>query len=415
MRKDRRELEKYLLSKCEKIAEYPEQYGQIRTELLKKYNIPTGMTMDMIARGKIEEQTEYVLFCLLDGIKDITKDKNILEEFFMPVEIEKYSKTKMEKGKIKFPIVIKCIQTTDDQWIGATDTNFFMALRAEQKINYNENTQRTLTRIITQNGEYYKITVDEGTVKGIRGSLQRREYIPTPITLNIPLETNSDFYYDSEQNALIINSLEYFDICDGYHRYVAMCREKDSNINFNCRWELRIINFTEDKARQFIYQEDQKTKMKKIDSDAMNMFNLANRITKNLNEDISFNLFGEINNVGGKISYSEFSKIIEELYIKGANSNNDNAFGMKIKNELKNKFNYLTEVSEEYLTKKYSYTDLVVVLYVFKKTEELSVMDRHIKAMLQGIITINKRKFTSTKAIGQSLLNDLDILYEEVK
>lgn len=415
MKKDRKELEKYLLNKCERIAEYPEQYKQIRTELLEKYNIPTGMTMDMIARGKVEEQTEHVLFCLLDGIKDIAKDKNVLEEFFMPVEIEKYSKTKIEKGKIKYPIVIKCIQTTEDQWIGATDTNFFMALRAEQKINYNENTQRTLTKIITQNGEYYKITVEEGTVKGIRGSLQRGEYIPTPITLNIPLESSSDFYYDPEQSALIINSLQYFDICDGYHRYVAMCREKDSNADFNCRWELRIINFTEDKARQFIYQEDQKTRMKKIDSDAMNMYNLANRITKNLNEDISFNLFGEINNAGGKISYSEFSKIIEELYLKGTKPENENALGIKIKNDLKSKFNYLTEIDENYLTRKYSYSELVVILYVFNNIEDIKNIYKDVESMLQNMKKIDKRKFVPNKAIAKSLLNNLEALYEEVR
>ncbi len=42
--------------------------------------------------------------------------------------------------------------------------------------------------------------------------------------------------------------------------------------------EIRIVSFTEEKAKQFIYQKDQKTKMKQIDSAAMNQYSPANTV-----------------------------------------------------------------------------------------------------------------------------------------
>lgn len=415
MKKQRKELEKYLLEQCEKIAFYPEKCEEVRKNLLQKYNIPRGTTMDMIVRGRLEEQTEHILFCLLDGIKDFVNQKTIVEEFFMPVEIEKYSTTKIIEEKIKFPIVIKCLQVEDDQWIGATDTSFFMDLRKIQKINYNENTQRTLTKIITRNGEYYKITVKEETVAGIRGCLQRGEYIPTPITLNIPLESNTDFYYDEEQNALIINSLEYFDILDGYHRYVAMSREKDVNPEFNCSWELRIVNFAEDRAKYFVFQEDLKTKMKKIDSKAMNTYSAANRVADLLNKDSSFNLFREINDAGGKISFAEFAKVIEAFYFKDTKAANENELVIKVKNELKSKINYLTEVDESYLTKAYTYVDLLIMVYVFANADELSSLDNYIKGITANTDQISQAKLSRGRNITKTVINDLDRIFAEVK
>lgn len=415
MKKDRSELEKYLLRQCERIALYPDKCEAIRKELLEKYDIPTGMTMDMIARGKLAEQTEHILFCLLQGIENFTSDKNVIEEYFMPIEIEKYSQTKMPKKRMKFPIVIKCNQVTEEQWIGATDANFFMALREMQLINYNENAQRTLTKVIANGKEYFRITTKEETVNGIRGCLQRGEYIPTPITLNIPLEVNSDFYYDEDQGVLVINSLPYFDIADGYHRYVAMCREKNVNPAFNCNWELRIVNFAEDRARYFVYQESLKTPMTKMDAKAMNSYGAANRATDMLNKDSTFGLFGQINNFGGKISASEFIKILEAFYFKDKSGTDENELVKKVKNDVKNKLNYLIDIDESYLTKRYTYVDLLVMLYVFANTDDLSALDVYIKGITEHIDKINPTKLHPSKNITKPLINDLDKIFKEVR
>lgn len=62
--------------------------------------------------------------------------------------------------------------------------------------------------------------------------------------------------------------------------------------------EIRIVSFTEEKAKQFIYQKDQKTKMKQIDSAAMNQYSPANTVVTNLNTNPGSNLRGMITKTG---------------------------------------------------------------------------------------------------------------------
>ena len=419
MKVNRLELENYLLSKCERIAINNEQCETIRCFLLEKYAIPYGMTMDMVARGKLGEQTEHILFCLLDGVLNITKEKNndsILERFFSPVEIKTFSTTKKPDTKMKFPLVIKCNQVAEDQWIGVADSEWFMKLRENQLINYNERTQRTLTHIVKQDGDYYKITLKEATVNGIRTRLQRGEYIPTPITLNIPIDDeNADFYYDSGDNTLIIKSLRWFDICDGYHRYVAMREEKDENPEFNYSWELRIINFTEERAKYFVYQEAQRARLNRADANTMDIFAIGNRIVDGLNKDAMFNLFGEINNTGGNIPLSAFVKTLNYFYLKDKTYKNENMFRLNVIKELREKFNHLTNVNDEYLTHKYTYLDLLIIMYVFTKEVDLERMDYYIQEMRKRENRIDKRKAYISKNITKHLINDLDKIFAEVQ
>ena len=413
MKKDREILEKYLLNICEKIALRPD-YRVIVDYMSLKYDIPTGTSTDMIARGKLAEQTEYLLFCLADGIQMHTNEKDILEKFFTEVEIENFSKMKLPKNTIKFPIVIPCIQVADDQWIGAADTDFFMDLRREQMINYNINAQRALRRVMTRNGEYYQIEQNEKTIAGIRKSLKKEEYIPTAITLNIPPH-EFDYYYDNERRELVINSLQYFDISDGYHRYVSMCREKDSDPNVNYIWELRIVKFSEDKAKYFVYQESQKTEMTKIDAKSMYSYGLANRVAQDLNKDTSFALFGEINITGGLISRPEFIKVLDYFYCQDIKGKNENQLYFEIMQEIRNKFNALVNADMSYGTRKYSYAEILVVLYVFSRVNEVDKLNKYISNMIANIGGINKTKLQPGRSIGKVLIDDLDKLFEEVK
>lgn len=421
MKVDRVELENYLLTKCEKVAMNNEKCENTREYLLEKYAIPYGITMDMIARGKLSEQNDHILFCLLDGLLQVLEDKeetrnNILEKFYSSVEVKTYSTTKKPDERIKFPLVIKCHQVTEDQWIGVTDTEWFMKLRESQLINYNEETQRTLTHKIKNGNDFYSVTVKRPTVEGIRKRLRNGEYIPTPITLNIPVDDESaDFYYDSGDNTLIINKLRWFDICDGYHRYVAMREEKDENPEFNYNWELRIINFTEERAKYFVYQEAQRARLSKADANTMDIFAVSNRIADGLNKDSTFNLFGEINNSGGNIPLSAFVKAVNYFYANSKEYKNENIFRLNVIKDLREKFNYLTNVNDKYLTQKYSFLDIIIILYIFTKDVEMNNMDGYIQEMVKRADKIDKRKVRLSRNITKNLISDLDKIFAEVQ
>lgn len=370
MLKDRRELESFLEKQCEKIVFDTESCTKIREYMYKQYNIPTGTTMDMIARNILGNQTEFILFCLIDGIDYITK-KNNKVSFFTELEINKYLEEKFESGNIKFPIKIKCVQVSSDQWIGAADTSFFMQLRKAQLVRYNANAQRVMKRIIKGESILFKLVPNKIAIKAIRGLMQKGMYVPTTITLNIPYDSETNFYYDQDKMELIIKDIEAFDISDGYHRFLAMCEESDSDSKFNYPMEIRIINFTDEKTRQFIFQEDQKTKMTKGNSNAMNMNRPSNNVIDKLNEMSTFEFKGQISLNEGTINYAALSDVIEYFYFQ-AKREYTNVDIRNVRDNVKEKLNALAEYNEKYLTKIFGSRELALVFYVFNKENDLT-------------------------------------------
>lgn len=388
MLRSKSELESFLEKRCEKIVFKPELCETIREYMLEKYDIPTGTTMDMIARNILSNQTEFVLFCLVDGIDYATKE-NYKKEFFTELEINQYLKERLENKLISFPIKIKCDQVTSDQWIGASDTKFFMELRRAQLIRYNTNAQRVMKRIIKGENIFFKLIPNKIAIRAIRMLMQKNMYIPTAITLNIPYESDATFYYDEKARELIINELDSFDISDGYHRYLAMCEECDTNEHFNYPMEIRIINFTDEKTRQFIFQEDQKTKMAKSDSNAMDNNRASNNVIDKLNEMSTFEFKGQIGINEGSINYAELSNVIEYFYFK-TKKEYTNIDIRNARDDIKEKLNALAEYDVSYVTKGLRLKELALIFYVFEQESDLNracqIIDETIKSdALKGI------------------------------
>ena len=343
----------------------------------EKFNIPTGVTMDYIAKRRdLGSANRFILFALAYGLDKVTESK-IVSKCFTEVEINQLSGMKYEEEKIKFPIIITCVQVNDNQWIGSCDMNFLMQLRDAQLINYNKNTQRTMQKIVRGDSEYYRISINNGAVDSIRESLNARSFIPNTITLNIP-DTEYDFYYDKEDKELVIKSINAFDITDGYHRYLAMGKIHDVDAEFNYPLELRITYFPEDRTKQFIYQEDQKTKMRKIDSDSMNMIAPQNIITEHLNSNGMFYWSGEILRNEGRVNFAEFANIVDFFYYKGKSNYRtllkDKKYAFDIEKEIVSKLNKIIVDNDELMTKDVSFVELMILfrcITLYNDTDEL--------------------------------------------
>ena len=363
MIKSKEELANKIKPLCEKVLFDREKSNNILREMQTSFNIPTGMTMDLLTgRINLEDANEFILFSLCVCL-DKELDKKNTANYFTPIEIDGYSKSKYQEKTIKFPIEIKCVPVTADQWIGSTDVNFIMKLRKAQLINYNVNAQRTLQKVVKGERSYYKITLNKDAINKICESMNDGNYIPNTITLNMPETT--DFSYDDSRCVLSIKSLDHFDISDGYHRYISMGQLHDKNPDFNYPMELRIVMFSEDKVKQFIYQEDQKTKMKKIDSDSMNMNAPENLVVERLNRDVMFNLKNKIARNNGSINYGELAAIIKYFYFRGQTADKSVRRIIEVENEVKDKFNKLTQVYSDLLDKNYSFTELMIIFYTF--------------------------------------------------
>ncbi len=371
------------------------------TELLNKiaelnysnHSIEYFITNKIISnKHGLDNITSLQIFCTIDSIDKALGEDN-LKKFYTEMEIRNYIKYK-DKISVSFPIEIHCVKINDEQYIGKCDVDFLIALRNAQLINYNKNAQRTLKRVAKGDSEYYEISINKSAVNRIQEAYKQKIFIPNTITLNIPHDVESDFYYDSDNQTLVINSIEHFDITDGYHRYLAMCREKDFDANFNYDMELRIVNFSLDKTRQFIYQEDQKTRMNKSDSNSMDTTRVSNIIVERLNSDMRFLLKGNIDRNDSLINFAEFSDDLEYVF-KLKNKKPTNKELMNIEKRIRDNINYLVETNDDLLVNKYARIYWIGVLYYIANDEYDSLIkfnERYTKDNLSTIKLTSKKK-----------------------
>lgn len=417
MLKDKKELEVYLEKKILTFISNTELCNKIYNYILDKYNIPRSISSDYLTlRNPLAEANDFILFCLLDAIEYNKEEKNsVIPEFYVEKEIKTYSTSKFKVDKIKFPLRFKALQIADDQWSSLIDFKTLMKLRAAQLIIYNENTQRTMKRMVRNEKEIYVIEINKTAVAEIERLYKEGGYIPTPLTFNIPLDSDADFYYDEDRTELVINNMNGFDIVDGYHRYIAACKACDSDKNINRTMELRITNFPEYKAQQFIYQEDQKTVMTKTDSKTFDQGSLANRIVEKINNNPQNNLCGLISRNKGVINYSDLSELISYFYLNNNKIKNTNSVVINVSKEIVDNFNMLTEYDSKYIDEKYSYKKLFIVMYCFKyftekdKTNMCQVID----TMIEKANSLNKEMFYKSKS-NRIAINELDNIMKEV-
>lgn len=422
MLKDKKVLEQYLEEQCDRIVIDNIKCKEIYTYANETYEIPKGIISDLVSkRMSMSAASEFILFILLDSMHNVLRDnKEILgvDSFYTMQEAKHYRLSKYKVEKIKFPLVFKMVQITNDQWIGKITVDMLMKLRQAQLNNYNANAQRTMQKIVKGDKETYKITLNQKAVGNIQDSFEDGSFIPNTITLNIPMETEFDFYYDEESCSLVIKSLEHFDLTDGYHRYIAACQTKDKNYDFDYSLELRIVNFTEDKAKQFIYQEDQKTKMRKVDSNSMNMNKSANILVTRLNENVRCNLKGLISRNDGNINFGELADLVDYFYFKGVGKEKERSIILQALKELTDNFNILTEYNTEYLEKRMSYRTLLTTMFCFnyfkdKDTKDKVKMCEVIDKASKEIENSNNKKFQN-KTPRKSLMIEVEKIVKEV-
>lgn len=421
MLKSKESLVKYLSEQCDKLVLDNDICKGIYNYANEMYNIPKGMVSDLVTK-RIDMTTvsEFVLFALFDSIYNVCKEnghKDItgVDVFYTMKEAKYYRTSKYEVEKISFPLVFKMVQISDDQWVGKITIDMLMKLRKAQLISYNTNAQRVMTKVVKGDKETYKITLNQKAVNEIAESYKNGEFIPNTITLNVPMETEYDFYYDEETCSLVINSLEHFDITDAYHRMIAASQVFDLDNNFNYDMELRIVNFSEDKAKQFIYQEDKKTQMKKVDSRSMNMNSAANIVVTRLNENIRCNLKGMISRNDGLIHFGELADLVDYFYFKSISKDKERTVTMQAVKELTDNFNLLTEYDEKYLEHKMSYKTLLTVMCCFNyfknnnKTDMCKIIDKTV-----SIIEKSDDKKFNNKTIRKPLVTAVETIVKEV-
>ena len=399
---------KIILNKSDELKMYKYAYD--------KYNLQMGVFADYVSERKsLDEVSNIMFFMMLDSHEAIVNpNKNNISKYFTEKEIEDFSKFKIENEEIQFPLILNVVAISDDQWIGSIDTDFLISLNENQLINYNPETQRTMQHIIRNGNDYYCIKVNSNAVNSISKEMSSSTYIPSPITLNIP-EGEEDFVYIPDKHQLIINSIKAFDIIDGYHRFLGINKCKTIDEEFNYHMELRITHFNVEKAQRFIYQEDQKTKMTKVDSDSYNMSSPGVIVSNKINENSLCNIKGYIGRNNSKINIAKMAELITFLWFPGSKKE-DRKRIIEVSKELVDDFNIITEANPEFLDMEYNnkvLTCVMVTFYYYKDKTDKTNMAKVIIETIKESDSINKRRFYQTRKITQSLCNDIiDIIKE---
>ena len=326
-------------SLCVKEVGNSKLHKKIAKELLVENGIPMDITSDILMlKRDPSTESRFVQYHILRKLNE-----GAIPTYFSEDVIAYCKSNQYQSLKAKLPLEFDVIQIADNQWIGKISVKELMTLSDSGLINYNENAQRVLKRVTIAGEETYKISINKRAVASIKNSLEAGRYIPNTITLNIPYTDESEFRYSDKTRKITIKQIKAFDILDGYHRYVAISSICAMDNTFDYTMELRLTNFTDEVARQFIWQEDQKTKMSRVDSDSFNKYDIGNQIVNRIK---SNNIYGSIISSKGVINDAVLSNAIRKTYKLRSDKNYKVSEITRISNEIIKGLNALVEQNE---------------------------------------------------------------------
>lgn len=418
MLKDRANLIQDIQNYFDKIVFNKKKQDKIIRFCADQFNYPEGIISDYLRGQKDVAGSETgMLYILSAAIDDNSSKNHFVKDYFTNQEKEVFSGYKYEDNKSNFPLKFKMISVSVDSWVGAITAKELIRLYQSQLINYNANTQRALKYIFRRGETSYRVDVNRKAVREIADLFESNKYISNTLTLNIPPdEAENDFYYNNQTNELVINNIKMFDILDGYHRLLGIFEAIKNNPDFDYPMELRITTYDDTKAKQFIYQEDQKTKMKKVQSDAYNVYSFANRVIAKLNADPLCDIQGLVTMSGEHISQPWLGNLIENwLFYKKSK-----AEGRQIINDaekcLVDAFNSLIKADEAYLNKRYSYIELVAICYYSLKMLEgktFNELGMKIISLIEKLKKSDDVRLQPSIKPSKTLVKYLDTLVED--
>ena len=115
-----------------------------------------------------------------------------------------------------------------------------------------------------------------------------------------------------------------------------------------------MVSFGEEKAKQFIWQEDQKTQMSRLDSAAFNQYNVTNTIIQRLNSNI---LQGAANSNGGIIDPGILTLSLNLTYCKntvGLSRSEEVKLAKKVENDFTQLFDNDPSVCDKKWNRNYT-------------------------------------------------------------
>lgn len=263
--------------------------------LMEKYEYSDIEYMQYVIGAKSKDEIpDNEMYWLIDAFNNVFRANMEIKTYFSDKEIVRFSKLKADYRKTEiYPIKISpVIEIAEDQWVTKISIDLLKELYDRQLIIYNPRTQRQLKQRRRGQDISYTIDIVATSVKAIEDLMSKGEFVPNALTLNLNVDDpNVDF--DIIDSELVLNSGK-FDIIDGFHRFRAAMNTKIKNPDFQFNFILNIMNFSENKACQYIEQEDKRNKISKSYLASMDKSSPTNIIIDKLNNTLDSPVRGKI-------------------------------------------------------------------------------------------------------------------------
>lgn len=268
---------------------------EVKKFLIEKYEYSDIEYMQYIIGAKSKDEIpDNEMYWLIDAFNNVFKANMEIKTFFSDKEIIRFSNLKADYLKAEiYPIKISpVIEIAEDQWVTKISIDLLKEFYDNQLIIYNPRTQRQLKQMRRGQDVLYTIDIVSSSVKAIEGLMDKGEFVPNALTLNLNVD-DPEVDFDIIGSELVLNSGK-FDIIDGFHRFRAAINTKIKNPDFQFNFILNIMNFTEDKACQYIEQEDKRNKISKSYLASMDKSSSTNIIIDKLNNTLDSPVRGKI-------------------------------------------------------------------------------------------------------------------------
>ena len=280
----RKELEDKLYEYLPAIANNREITEGIKNYYIDK-NINSSVPMRIINKNTVFNLLTDVDLCML--ILSINKTPNTfnlnVDYYFQKDDIERaenYKKNKLEKENV---IIFHDVDQTNEKiWLSSRITfQELVELASNRQIGYNFNTQREGKQIMRGNDIVKIPTVNRKAVNEMIDMWKLGTFIPNTITFNARNPLDIEYNAVTRTLKVVLADDDYFEIIDGYHRYCVCINimQQDPTFKFGFYY-LRIVNFTEEEAQQFIVQEDKHTPINREHIKTLDVEDISARVSK---------------------------------------------------------------------------------------------------------------------------------------
>lgn len=265
---------------------------------LKKKGYDTGLTTSVLANNHALDTLSMIdLGVFSQQIYEKThlpmiKPTNFLEE----AEIDAVKKHKREVADVDMSDLLvfeNVTQLSKDMWTTVVPIQRISALYNNMAVSYDFKTQRQAKHVVLREGIIQTPDVNRSSVEEIRDKLLEYSFVPNTITFNVPIEDGNKIKFDKSKERLTIED-KVLTILDGFHRSLGIIAALQNNPQLEYNFIIVITNFTVDKARQFIVQEDKRNPISKAYLKSIDESDEYTTVVNILNEDSKSELRGKI-------------------------------------------------------------------------------------------------------------------------